>query len=274
MSDNAFGILIIIGFIIIAIVSGGAIFKPAKNDQKAPGAPEAGVVNQNSPQPQYNPPQPIQGKVRIVSIYQPGTLYESVMIQSDYYADNINLTGWKLRSAVTGNQFEIGKAAVIPVIGVKNETPLILQKNNTLVLTQNPSPVGVSFRLNKCTGYFEQDKDFQPQLPRRCPWAGSELPPLSNLYNENCLNYIKQLPPCTTPHPGNFPDNISLGCKEYITNNYNYNACVQKHASDKDFFDSEWRIYGGKTKILWRSQYEKIELIDSLGKVVDTYTIN
>ena len=76
---------------------------------------------------------------------------------------DVPITGWVLESVVTGQRATIGKAVNLPRSGAVNtEFPLLLPPGDTVNVTTGRSPVGVSFRVNKCVGYFEQFQNFSP----------------------------------------------------------------------------------------------------------------
>lgn len=104
-----------------------------------------------------------------------------------------------------------------------------------------PSPLGVNFQVNQCSGYLNQFLAFDPPLPSECP-----APDLSALNpelpaNQECLEFIKTVPACTTPLT--FPANLSLNCQNFIKEEFNYNACFDTHKNDTDFLLPEWRVY-------------------------------
>jgi hypothetical protein len=153
---------------------------------------------------------------------------------------------------------------------------VILQKGDRAYLTKGFSPIGISFRTNKCTGYFEENRTFYPSLPTECPRASDEkLPTFSSDLdrNDECLDLIDRIGACTTKG-GEFirdlPDTVTQSCKTYITTQVNYNSCVANHFSDSDFPGREYRIFFNKFGPLWRTAHDKINLLDESGLVVDT----
>lgn len=53
-----------------------------------------------------------------------------------------------------------------------------------------------------------------------------------------------------------------------------YNSCVATYGNTKNFFTSEWRLYSGPGKTLWRSQQENLQLLDESGRLVSEYGYN
>src|SRR3989344_7595348 len=81
------------------------------------------------------------------------------------FTSPISISGWSLESALTGVRAYVPQASTLfrqgrinPVVNVT-----LLSGGNATVLT-GISPVGVSFRENKCTGYLGTLQPFVPAL--------------------------------------------------------------------------------------------------------------
>lgn len=190
--------------------------------------------------------------------------------------ETIKITNWFLKSEVTGYFAVIGRAALLPFPFTRTESDVVLQQRDKVVLTKGFSPIGISFRTNKCTGYFEENRTFTPSLPLQCPRPQDEkLPVFSGVYdrNDECLTIIERIPRCTTKDSEflrSLPDTVSSACKNYITEQINYNTCVTLHFGNTDFPGTEYRLYLNKFGPLWRTTHDKIDLIDENGLVVDS----
>jgi hypothetical protein len=190
--------------------------------------------------------------------------------------ETIKITGWYLKSELTGYFAVIGKAALLPFPSTKTENDVILQQGDTVYLTKGFSPIGISFRTNKCTGYFEEDRTFNPSISLDCPLPKNEkLPTFSSDYdsNDECLLLIERIPRCTTINSEfirGLPDTVSSACKTYMTTQINYNTCVALHFSDTDFPGQEYYLYLNKFGSLWRPLHDKIDLIDENNLIVGT----
>jgi len=190
--------------------------------------------------------------------------------------ETVKITGWYLKSEVTGYYAVIGKASVLPFPFTRAEDDVVLQQKDKVILTKGFSPIGISFRTNKCTGYFEENRTFTPSLSLKCPLAKDEnLPTFSSVYdrNDECVRIIGRISRCTTKDSEfmrDLPDTVSSSCKTYINTQVNYNACVAKHFSDTDFPGNEYRLYLNKFGPLWRTTHDTINLHDENGLIVDT----
>jgi len=190
--------------------------------------------------------------------------------------ETIKITGWYLKSEVTNYYAIIGKASLLPFPFAKTESDVILQQKDKVYLVKGFSPIGISFRTNKCTGYFEENRTFTPSLSKKCPLPKSEnLPVFSSVYdrNDECLRIIDRIPRCTTKDNEflrDLPDTVPQSCKDYIANQINYNTCVALHFGDTDFPGNEYRLYLNKFGPLWRTTHDTINLHDQNGLIVDS----
>ena len=92
-----------------------------------------------------------------------------------------------------------------------------------------------------------------------------------NGLTDACFEYIERLRRCeahTRPLPISFTNDPI--CQEYVSLNVNYNACVDSHKSDWNFYKNEWRVFLGRNQELWKEKRETILLLDEAGKVVDS----
>lgn len=199
----------------------------------------------------------------------------------------INITGWVLRSGATGRYAYIPRGTALPTSGVVNPVAdITLTPGERAYLISGTSPVGASFRENKCIGYFEAYQDFAPTLPQQCPSGGDELASLYGtpyIHDPKCIDYAETVPRCRVPVPPASAD-LSLTCEEFFEARLNYNGCVEAHGGDADFAGDTWRIYLGRKNDkpflredtaaygpLWRDRHEVVELIDKKGYTVDAF---
>ncbi len=183
----------------------------------------------------------------------------------------LRLTGWKLKSAVTGQEATIGKAVYLPFSNDVNAgQDLDLQPGEKAIVVTGRSPVGYSFRLNQCTGYFEQFQDFSPSLPRECPAVSEEPQPAApNRLNDQCLDYLQTVPRCSA-HLQSFPIGTSGECANFIAEKASYSYCTKTHKNEAGFYKPEWRVFLGRSEVLWKARREVIELIDPAGVIRDS----
>lgn len=186
----------------------------------------------------------------------------------------VDLTGWTIESGATGNAAVIPKGTEVPTSGIVNAIQdIVLNPGESAVLVSGQSPIGASFRENKCTGYFGDFQTFSPPLPQNCPDPSDELDSFYGadyIRDEECIDYVKTLSRCQaalTP-----PAGASSACQSFIINYLNYNGCVTAHQNDADFEGDTWRIYLGRSTSMWRTQNEVVKLIDASGNTVDEFS--
>lgn len=187
----------------------------------------------------------------------------------------VALTGWKLQSMVSNQTVEIGKATRVSTSGNVNvEEEIVASSRDRLYILTGHSPIGTSFQLNICSGYFEQFQNFTPQIPERCPLPKEELTFAGSdaiRFGSECLEYIERLPQCDMPLAA-LPLGFSDSCAAFITEKINYTSCVKNHRAESGFRLPEWRVYLRHNEELWQKSHETIRLLDASGKTVDVYS--
>jgi hypothetical protein len=186
---------------------------------------------------------------------------------------NVDITDWTLKSLNTGQSAQIPQGVYLYFAGVKNgEEDIRLTSNDYVYIVTGKAPDGYSFKVNKCTGYIDQDRKIYPPLSNMCPYASDEnlssIPKNSN--NDSCLDFINAIPRCETPT--NLQVGWSYECTHFLTQTLTYGSCIDNHKTDSDFYQHEWRIYLKRSEPLWKTRRETIVLYDNLGKVVSATT--
>ena len=198
---------------------------------------------------------------------------ESVSIRlSSRATENVRIDGWKLVSSVTGQSATIPQGTETPRSGVINASePVVLRPGDTATISTGRSPIGASFRENRCIGYFEQYQKFTPSLPNTCPAPEDEFNRFYNapLRDDACRVFIKNIPRCTLV--ASIPPEFASTCGGFIGTYLNYNGCIAAHGSERDFLGTSWRIFFGRDTELWKAKYETIKLLDRDGRTVDLY---
>jgi len=184
--------------------------------------------------------------------------------------NNLNplmITEWTVEGK-NGLDIKIGKGTYLPLLGqVSIQDNIFLHPGEKAIIMTGESPIGTSFRLNQCTGYFEQFQDFIPSLPKKCPYLEDEEIPNEHGFNDSCLDYIDRLPNCKIQLT--VPTTLNPICQKFIKNTLTYPSCVNLHKNDPDFYGSEWRIYLNRSEELWKSKRETIILRDETGAIID-----
>lgn len=182
----------------------------------------------------------------------------------------IRISGWSLESALSGVRAYIPQATntflqsrINPVVDV------VLPPSGSAVVLTGISPVGVSFRENKCTGYLGTLQPFVPPLRQACPAPLSEIPRTSEnvtKYGASCFDYLASLAPCTFPVSP--PPSLTAACLSTIQNRLSYSGCVSAYGGSTSFAQNSWRLFLAQGEPVWDGEHDVIRLLDSEGRVV------
>lgn len=227
----------------------------------------------------FGTPSPYRGKVIMTHyVTGPGSLdpkneYIELRVAQDAGLP-VDLSEWTLVSEVSGSSARIPKGTEVPASGVVNAAQdIIMLPGTRAIVISGRSPIGASFRENKCIGYYSTFQTFTPQLPLNCPTPKNEL---STYYGPDyirdaaCIDYVDRLSRCQVVLSP--PANVSGACQGFMVKYLNYNGCVDAHKGNADFMGDTWRIYLGRTTPLWRAQREIVKLLDINGKTVDAFS--
>lgn len=186
----------------------------------------------------------------------------------------VDLTGWTLESDATGNTMTIPKGTAVPTSGTVNAAQdIVLTPGQQAIVISGKSPIGASFRENKCIGYFSTFQSFSPSLPQNCPTPNNELSAFYGtgyIRDAACIDYVNTLSHCQVALSP--PSSATSMCQSFLVTYLNYNGCVTAHQSDTDFNGDTWRVYLGRTNSMWRTQHEVVKLLDATGKTVDAFS--
>lgn len=186
----------------------------------------------------------------------------------------VNLSEWSLRSDATGSSMNIPKGTEVPTSGVVNaKESIVLAPGDRALIISGQSPIGASFRENKCTGYFSTFQKFYPPLPQNCPLPSNDLTSFYGpryISDAACIESVDKISRCQVMLSP--PVTVSNSCQNFMIKYLHYNGCVEAHRKDADFLGNTWRIYLGRTNSMWRSKYEVVKLLDVNGKTVDAFS--
>lgn len=189
-------------------------------------------------------------------------------------AKTITITGWTLESKTFAIRAPIGSAAQIPVMGqIQNDIPITIGPDSEVFITTGRSPNGGSFRVNMCTGYFEQFQDYAPRLDKACldPQEEALKNPQKTAGNVECIDFMDNLRSCEL-YTDDIPSGVGSSCRDFIQNDLSYNGCVTAHRNDPDFYRNEWRIFLNRQQELWVNTHDQIRLLDENGQLIASVT--
>ena len=152
-----------------------------------------------------------------------------------------------------------------------------------MAVATSPYKIDTGFKTNICSGYIGSYPNYRfvPELYSNCPTpsrvAGYDA------IDRDCTRFIESLGACHTPELRYYPDpsgsyqpgyvdytpNLSSQCKTFLQNHYNYNACVDAHRYEPQFYDHTWYIYFNRQYEQWGERRETISLYDQNNSLVD-----
>jgi hypothetical protein len=187
---------------------------------------------------------------------------------------SVNISGWRFVSEATGITTAIPGGTAIPISGIVNQMQnIVLAPGERAMIISGRSPIGTSFRENKCIGYLGSFQRFSPQLPQNCPLQSDELVSFYGAYyvrDPTCIDYVRTLSRCQVDLSR--PATLSNACRDFMLKYFNYNGCVAAHQNDADFNGKRWRVYLGRTSPMWRKKHEVVKLLDTDFKTVDAFS--
>src|SRR4030042_5494805 len=141
---------------------------------------------------------PYFNKITISSAYAPsyGNYPSQIKIYSSLAkGETANVTGWRVKTKPA--EFLIPQAVnIYDFSGLASQQDIILSSGSYVNIYSNKSPINRNLRLNKCTGYLENNYNFNPALPQNCPSIPrSEISHLSG----QCQSYVISLWGCKEP---------------------------------------------------------------------------
>ena len=214
---------------------------------------------------------PYYGDVEIDDVsYDEDDFEDDYLVIENNGDESIDMGDWTIK---TNNE-----TAAIPQAIHKLRHPLSantpadieLASDDEIIVSLGLSPQGENFRVNKCTGYLDQYKQFEPSLDEDCPELDeSEYSHLKSA----CREFINDLDKCEIP---DYSDNYAIGsdseCTGFLNDEFNYSKCYEDHEQEADFFGDEWRVFLGKSIDIFNNNGDTIILRDAGGLVVDEYS--
>lgn len=225
---------------------------------------------------------PVAGMIEIVqdvdTVSIDDIVYEYIEIRAKKTnAEAINISNWSLQSMVSDIWIGIPQGVELYIVGEVNELQdIYLRPGESAVIATRQSPVGVSFRVNRCSGFLSDTQNFEPPLRTICMDPREVLPPtVENIksYDDECVRFVENFGRCSyvTSTIEGFTE-LSQACRDKIQPRFTYNYCSSVHANDSDFYDEKnWRIFLNQDKIIWKENYEIIRLLDEKHRTVDVF---
>lgn len=183
--------------------------------------------------------------------------------------ETINIAGWHFVAKKDDAAYSIFDGYDNAGLGYQGDFNIIA--GSRVYIFTGKTPINwKSLRLNKCTGYFNNNFKFSLSLPKNCPKLSDD--DLMNFsLSFKCQEFIKNLALCEEP------ENLKIfkletECQNFIREKVNYSSCVERHRSEVDFLEKIWHVYLGKTSQIWNDSKDTITLRDKDGLKVAEYS--
>ena len=178
--------------------------------------------------------------------------------------ETIPLSGGSVQSLLTERGGTIPSFVSIPTLGGQNTfEPLTLSPGETAYIKSGPSPLGISFQINKCFGYFDLESTLSPRPKTSCP---DLLPKYKELYGEpagGCADLLRTLPRCTIPPASSLAKVEDSRCRQFIQEVSTYDGCVDVFRNDSDFLLPRYYLYLGSRTKLWNMRSDSLIIRDA-----------
>ncbi len=224
------------------------------------------------------PSSPLRGKLWISGVHRATKAdqeYVTISTKSTLPPGTL-ITDMTLKSVVSGEVLTIPKGVGLPFANQINQAdPIYINPGQKIYVVSGISPLGYSFRINKCTGYFEQFQNFYPMLPLTCPIIKSyPRPAPPNELSDKCITTISNLSRCKLPASYTDPgtNDQEHDCVTFIQDHVGYDNCVNLERYNTDFLGTGWWTYENHGTPVWKTTREIIWLLDRDGKFISQYS--
>lgn len=190
-------------------------------------------------------------------------------------ANNINtyvpLVDWKIVDRKRRVSYSIpGAVRILGSSSVQKSDFLNAEAGDIIIVSSGRSPTGFSFKVNKCSGYREQFKNFTPSIKKNCPDPLDDfLLDNSVPFNDNrCYDIVDKAKRCEVFI--DVPTGVTKECTIFLEDVLTEEGCVSRHRDDSDFFLGEWRVYLEADEPIWTDEDNLLYLLDSSDRLVAT----
>jgi len=216
---------------------------------------------------------PFYKQIRITGVNHPdyfGDMTSELTLSTNNLESSVIVSGWLIRANL-GGSVEIPRAvADFSPYGVNQESDIVLVPGQYIRMYSWKSANGRNFRLNKCTGFLNQQISFSPSLPEDCPSIVQDKRIIT--FTGACQDFLRSLPSCRVPLANDlnrYTGTNDLECRR-IADQYTFGNCYDSNKTRADFYSNEWRVWlnGG---MRFDPKHDRLILYDKQGLVVDEY---
>jgi len=184
--------------------------------------------------------------------------------------EQINITGWSLENVRDKIILSKGIEKYNPSSNYTPKDNIIIRQGDSIYISSAQTPIGPTqaFKINKCFGYLTTLYAFPISVYGSCPSVDKkDISHLSNC----CQEYILNAPSCDAQKDAYKVEESE--CREYISNNLNYEGCFAKYSQDSDFLGNQWQVYLNHNLAI-TGECNTIYLKDQNRLFVDKYSYN
>jgi len=189
----------------------------------------------------------------------------------------VNISGWTLEGEKGTVTIPKGAEKYDPNNSSSWNQNIVLKQGDTVYVSSASSPFAISqlsFRPNKCMGYYVDSKTFKISVSKNCPRPASDS--LPSYLSAKCKSFIlNEIGTCE------YPDTVKMNeydlydedpCITYLNMTFNYPGCLAKYGNDSNFASSYWHIYTDKSEKEIMDRFgDTVYLKDSNGLVAAKY---
>jgi len=181
------GILILLGLIAIGLFGGNkgvgnnGLFSTGMTPEQKKTSIEIQITDTQNKIDELKKQVQIEEEKKNASVYKgmitlsyvnksndPTQEYLSIRANNNIDKKMVKVSGWTLKSLASGSVVSIPKGTYLFFTGIINpEEDIYLTSGETVYLVTGVSPVGISFKVNKCSGYMQQFQTFTPYINNR-----------------------------------------------------------------------------------------------------------
>lgn len=195
-----------------------------------------------------------------------------ILLVSNRIDEPITITGWKVFDFKKRVAYEIPKGVdILDPGGTNTQVPIQVLAGDSVVVNSGHSPIGFSFKVNKCTGFRTQFKRFSPSIKTACPRATQTLYEYGEVpyTDDRCFEIVNSLGTCRAATA--IPAGVSKECTTLLSSEITEGGCVNRYRNDSNFYTKNWRVYLESNEKLWYGIHNALYLLDQEDRIVATY---
>jgi hypothetical protein len=189
----------------------------------------------------------------------------------------VSISGWTLEGKKGTVTIPKGAEKYDPNNSSSWSQNIVLKQGDIAYISSAASPFAISqlsFRPNKCLGYYAGSKDFEMSISKNCPKPSAES--LPSYLSAKCKSFISnKIGTCEYPNTTEMNEYDLYkedACILYLNMTFNYPGCLATYGNDSNFTTNQWHIYTDRSEKEIMDRFgDTVYLKDSNGLVVAKY---